>query len=298
MRCLVCILLLAVSSVRGFSQTALGFIYAHETVFDDIEDEDGRNEYTIQFVFRKSPAEKVGLKVGDRIIKFDDAILDFVNPLAMQNIIKASPATVRMIISRNKLRDTLLITKAERSTFSNLCLSGNCVNGVGSFVYGDGLTYTGPFRNGKRDGVGKAFTASGDVYDGDWKNDMRQGKGTLTVKHDPRLAFVTGWTYKGDWANDAMNGKGEIKYVTGAYYVGEMAANARNGTGRQLASDGSVVEGLWKDNKMNGRGVMTKKNGDTFTGNFVDGNLEGEVVVYIKATNTKSTVKYWHGVAR
>ena len=60
------------------------------------------------------------------------------------------------------------------------CISGDCVNGQGTFVTPSGLKYVGEFKNGIREGQGTFTTPSGLKYVGEFKNGKSEGQGTLT----------------------------------------------------------------------------------------------------------------------
>ncbi len=279
-----------------YCQPGLGFSYTHREI--EQEEDDIDNEYTIQYVFKKSPAEKAGLKAGDKIVKFHDALLVFVNTIAMANIIKDSPATVNLIISRNGVKQNFTIKKADKSTYLNICLEGNCNNGTGSFVDMNGTTYSGTFKNNKKEGKGKAVAFNGDTYEGQWKNDKREGFGTFTSPFSISNVLSSGWSYKGEWKEDTMNGKGRMDYTTGGYFEGNMLNNNRSGYGKVVLSDNTIYEGTFKDNTLNGNGTMQLPNGDKRTGNFVNGKLEGEVTVYSKATGETVTAIFIKGIQK
>ena len=60
------------------------------------------------------------------------------------------------------------------------CISGDCVNGYGTYIYDDGTKYVGQWKNGLTHGQGTYTWANGDKYVGEWKDDMRNGQGTFT----------------------------------------------------------------------------------------------------------------------
>jgi len=57
-------------------------------------------------------------------------------------------------------------------------------------------TYTGSFREGKRDGNGQFTWINGDQYLGEWKDDKMNGKGIYT--------FSDGTCYEGTFKDDEM----------------------------------------------------------------------------------------------
>lgn len=46
------------------------------------------------------------------------------------------------------------------------CVSGNCKDGKGTYVFQDGATYVGEFKNGIMEGFGKLTDRYGNVYTG------------------------------------------------------------------------------------------------------------------------------------
>ncbi len=59
------------------------------------------------------------------------------------------------------------------------CVSGNCNNGVGTYIYHNNTRYYGSFNNSLANGKGICYYADGDVYVGFWKDHSFHGKGTL-----------------------------------------------------------------------------------------------------------------------
>ena len=287
------IILLMLCCINSTAQKGFGFSYSHES----IEDEDGSEEnvYTIDHIFRHSPAEKAGVMKGDKIIRFHDAIVRFNNTLAFANNIKNPPDTIRLVVTRQGKQIEFRLAKADRSTYLNIGLQGNCVNGKGTLVTEEGNTYTGSFKNGKREGTGKLTSPVGSLYEGDWRNNMRDGKGKYISNTNPGKIKVNAFTYVGDWKKDSMTGKGLISYFGGSYYVGEVYQNYKHGLGKLVLSDSSSYDGSWQLDKQHGKGVQVKANGDKLTGNFVNGRLEGEVTVFTKATNTTTIILYKNG---
>lgn len=59
------------------------------------------------------------------------------------------------------------------------CLSGNCENGRGIYLYADGNKYEGDFQNGYANGTGKISYYNGDVYEGEIEKGSLHGKGIM-----------------------------------------------------------------------------------------------------------------------
>ncbi len=64
------------------------------------------------------------------------------------------------------------------------CLSGDCENGKGTYIYKEGSAkYIGEFKDGQPDGFGICVYSNGDRYRGQWTEGSFNGKGTL-YQHD------------------------------------------------------------------------------------------------------------------
>ena len=59
------------------------------------------------------------------------------------------------------------------------CVSGNCGNGWGTYIYPDG-EYTGEWKDGKQEGHGTYTLNNGDKYEGSWLGGKKSGSGTFT----------------------------------------------------------------------------------------------------------------------
>ena len=89
--------------------------------------------------------------------------------------------------------------KIEEGTFENGnfikaksgCISGNCVNGQGTYTFANGDKYVGEWKDDMINGQGTFTWADGNKYVGEWKDDMRNGQGTLT--------YANGTIQKGQW---------------------------------------------------------------------------------------------------
>ena len=58
------------------------------------------------------------------------------------------------------------------------CISGNCQNGFGEWVFDNGDKHKGYWKNGKKNGQGTYTWASGGNKKGKWINDVYQKPGT------------------------------------------------------------------------------------------------------------------------
>ena len=79
------------------------------------------------------------------------------------------------------------------------CISGDCVNGYGTYTYANGDKYVGEYKDDKRNGQGTYTYANGDKYVGEYKDNMMHGQGTYTT--------ADGTVYKGLFINDEFLGE-------------------------------------------------------------------------------------------
>ena len=65
-------------------------------------------------------------------------------------------------------------------TLQAQCVSGDCKNGRGTFIFPTGAKYSGDFKNGEIHGLGVCYYTTTSKYSGEWKNRYPEGKGTKT----------------------------------------------------------------------------------------------------------------------
>ena len=63
------------------------------------------------------------------------------------------------------------------------CISGDCKNGKGIFVYENDFRYEGIFKDGQYNGIGKLMYPDGSTYSGHFLNDKFDGKGKFVKKN-------------------------------------------------------------------------------------------------------------------
>ena len=101
--------------------------------------------------------------------------------------------------------------------FGQKCISGNCVNGQGTFIWAKGSKYVGEWKNDRMHGQGTYTQADGTKYVGEFKDDNKSGQGTYYL--------TDGTKYVGGFRNDMMNGQGTLTSPDGVKYVGEFVDN-------------------------------------------------------------------------
>jgi hypothetical protein len=119
------------------------------------------------------------------------------------------------------------------NSLSTGCVSGECENGQGVFVYSSGLVYDGEWKDGTRHGNGVQTYTTG-KYDGEWMQNTRHGKGAIT--------YMSGDTYDGEWQYDKRHGQGVFTWADGTSYVGEYRDDQMHGKHRdeKAATTGSA----------------------------------------------------------
>lgn len=185
----------------------------------------------------------------------------------------------------------------------NGCISGNCENGKGVFLWDNGDKYEGEWKNYKFNGFGTYTWKDGGKYEGEWKDDKPNGKGKrewengmffkgyfkdgypLNVK---TLYWKNGDKYEGNitfirdnnWevlrayptlANPRPKSLGKITYVNGDIYEGgvDKFDFTPEGFGTFYYINGDVYEGEWIQLfGRHGKGVLTLKNGKKLDGTW------------------------------
>ncbi len=161
------------------------------------------------------------------------------------------------------------------------CLQGNCVTGVGTYVYPSGAKYSGQFLNSRIQGIGTLWMNNGNVYSGQWNNNYREGKGKMVFKNEDvftgdffrskmqgvgTMRFSAGGQYSGEWMDDLPHGKGRYTYANGERYEGLLTFGKRSGYGKYTYEDGSIYDGQWRDNRREGLGSLAQSDGKNLSG--------------------------------
>jgi hypothetical protein len=151
---------------------------------------------------------------------------------------------------------TLILFLCYFGLFSQ-CVSGDCNNGYGKYIYGNGGVYEGNFKNGYEHGFGRINFNSGAKYEGEWLNGKKSGKGTY--------CFADGSVKEGEFVNGVFV-KGSVKLPSGDKYIGSEVNGMFNGKGTFTWTNGDKYEGDFLDGELHGNGKITKANGTIKTG--------------------------------
>lgn len=161
------------------------------------------------------------------------------------------------------------------------CVTGDCVNGQGIYIYPSGAVYIGDFRNGLIHGIGVCYYSDGSKYQGEWTDRFPNGKGTKT--------YTDGTKRTGLWKNGQpidANGNIETSIATtevADIQTGCIKGNCDNGNGIFAYPDGSKYEGQFVNSKPEGYGTFyapNYPNSEKFVGNFRGGAKHGTGTLY------------------
>lgn len=177
----------------------------------------------------------------------------------------------------------------------------------GNFVWADGESYEGTYKNSQPSGFGKFVWKDGSYYDGIWNNGIRDVFG-IQVEEEG--------IYTGEWRNDKRDGDGCIEYTTGNVISGEFYDNNFNdsngfyrfkngdeykgafqnyifhGTGTFTYKDGRKYVGEWKYGKKHGYGIYYWTDGDIYKGEWLKGKRHGEGIKIKNGVEEKVVFRY------
>ena len=145
-------------------------------------------------------------------------------------------------------------------------------NCVGLRHYPNGDTYSGEFKNGKREGTGSYKFSNGDMYEGNFRGGKRNGKGTSILK--------SGEKYVGEYRDDLKDGKGELTLANGVKYIGEFSNNTFNGNGMIQSPNGEQYSGNFVSGTANGDGKYVFTNKRVYIGKFKENKRDGYGILY------------------
>ena len=171
------------------------------------------------------------------------------------------------------------------SSVAEGCISGDCENGYGTFVYGNG-SYTGYFSDGYRSGLGTyTFSEGGGKLSGIWSLGKVNGIG--------RYTWPEGYYFVGEYVFGEKNGYGiefgnGLIYAAGEWllgeYIGDDLGFAEGKTAkpsRAMAADfGSGGNGCASGNCQDGYGTFEYDGGDSYVGYFKNGLRSGSGTYY------------------
>lgn len=190
--------------------------------------------------------------------------------------------------SKDKLATTTInnnINTSQKKSSTISCVSGNCTDGYGTFIFDSGAQIIGFFKNGKANGFAELIFSNGNSYVGNFSNGLRNGYGIYQWKEINEQ-------YYGQWKDNKQHGYGyfvnngetvqagiynEGKLVTNLLTdfsngksSGNCLGNCTNGYGSITYDQGDVYEGLFKNGKPYKAGTYMWTNGNSYMGDWDD----------------------------
>lgn len=205
---------------------------------------------------------------------------------------------------KNVLPSILMILFIPFTGYSQ-CITGDCENGKGIYVYPnktkvdgtwkngqphgqcsifypDGRSYIGELSQGKKNGKGKSTSANGYSEEGTYKND--------TLSGFVKINYKDGSTYTGNWGNGKQNGSGKFTQLDGYSEEGKFINDTLDGNATIQYPGGDKYVGEVKKGVRDGKGIYYSKNGDKFDGPFKNGKFNGEGILYYSKGGTKKGI--------
>lgn len=182
------------------------------------------------------------------------------------------------------------------------CIAGDCENGKGTYLWGDGTRYYGDWQNQLPHGTGWQYGSYGRLRNsGVWSEGVYMGKVLSGNCQDGSgsLEFPNGERYEGEFQNCTPEGKGVLTFLNGDRYRGQIKEGLPHGDGsytwaassdslsgvfrrgkirgiaRYYFSNGDRYEGAFRLGRRAGRGTMAWHNRDRYEGNWENDQMNG-----------------------
>lgn len=159
------------------------------------------------------------------------------------------------------------------------CISGDCFNGHGVYIFPSKAVYTGEFQEGEIHGQGICHYSDGSKYEGEWRRRQPDGKGAMTYPDGSKRAGL--WR-RGQPVDeygrilDAYLARQEAEAQTNDIQSGCISGECNNGRGTFAYIDGSRYEGHFRNGRPEGYGAFYYPNGDEYSGDFHRGVPHGQ----------------------
>jgi hypothetical protein len=175
------------------------------------------------------------------------------------------------------------------SCFADGCVSGNCYNGEGTYIWEHFFShdekFVGTWESGKKK-IGEYTCDNGNRYYGEWSSNDDLVKITSALFISPNNE-----EYYGNIRNCEPHGKGKISYASGNKYEGEFSDGRKNGQGIFYWKDGDKYEGSFSYDSRTGYGTYTFASGTKYVGMFTDNKFHGQGTMYY--TNGTQNAGEW-----
>lgn len=186
------------------------------------------------------------------------------------------------------------------TTLDAQCVSGDCKNGIGTYVYPSGAKYTGHFKDGEIHGIGVCYYTDGSKYQGEWMHRYPEGRGTKT--------YSDGTVRTGAWKRGKpVDDKGKLleEYIAKKkdesqddgtnIQSGCLSGDCKSGQGVFAYPDGSKYEGQFRNGKFHGQGVFYFANGDKYEGEFAENYPDGQGTRFYASDSHQETGEWKQG---
>lgn len=211
MKKLIVVIFLLSISISTKCQNVFGFQYKTTEA----------KQVIVTDVYKNSPAEKCGLKMGDYLSFINDTPLANLTLDEVQKIFTNSPVTNNKLkYTRDNKQLICTINKEPLESFEFSCLSGNCNNGECELQSVLGYTIKGNCKNGSINGQAKFYVDNKLVFSGMVVNNIRNGQGTRYLE--------TG-KMESNFENGKAVGKGKYTLNDSSYIVGNLVNGAFEG---------------------------------------------------------------------
>lgn len=194
-------------------------------------------------------------------------------------------------VSMRKLFVLLLSIFICQNAFAQ-CISGDCENGWGTYIFPGDNRYVGEFKNGIVHGAGVCYYDDGRQYSGQWAYRYPHGNGVMTTRE--------GKIFQGTWEKGLFSGEraqGDPVFLDFLSPNGELpvmgcvSGDCENGYGLFISADGNKYQGAFDNGEPQGLGVLFKENGERYVGQFKQ-KLPHGMGTYYKKDQSK-LAGYW-----
>ena len=182
------------------------------------------------------------------------------------------------------------------------CLSGNCKNGWGTYLWDSGDKYTGEWIDGERTGIGVYDWKNGTFYYGYFQDGKLEGDGffigldstqdQIGVFHNGVLSETKSFATSGCVLGNCTDGSGIYLWTTNDLYIGQWQSGNRTGYGRYDWDNGSWYMGYFKEGKLDGEGEYHPKDKDVMKGTFINGEFQESKGSSSSSQSSKSVISY------
>jgi hypothetical protein len=149
---------------------------------------------------------------------------------------------------------------------------GGKLNGKGTYFYSSGSNYNGNYITGKKNGEGTYYWTNGEKYSGTWVDGKRTGYGTY---YDLDGLIQKGYFSNNVYEGENNNNNNNIKVNNSNVTYGCISGDCKEGYGTYTWESGEKYEGYWKNDKRKGQGTNNYANGDVYKGDWKDDQQNG-----------------------